>query len=109
MDHSLVYLDTTMSHSTQDIWVMVESSDKTWSAGEGNGKPLQCSCLENTMKSRKKQKDKTLKDEFPRPVGTQYSTGDQQRKNYRKNEETEPKQNKQTNKKKHLVVDVTGD
>ena len=82
---------------------MVESSDKMWFTGEGNGKPLQYSCLENPMNSMKRQKDRTLKDELPRSVGAQYSTGDQWRINYRKNEETEPKQ------KQHSVVDVTGD
>ena len=82
---------------------MVESSDKTWPTGEGNGKPLQYSCLENPMNSMKRQKDKTLKDEIPRLVGAQYATGDQWRTSPRKNEETEPKQ------KQHPVVDVTGD
>ena len=82
---------------------MVESSDKTWSTGEGNGKPLQYSCLENPMDSMKRQKDRTLKDELPRSVGAQYATGDQWRTNFRKNKEMEPKQ------KQHHVVDVTGD
>ena len=82
--------------------VTVESSDKTWSSGEGNGKPLQYSCLENPMNSMKRQKDRTLKDELPRLVGAQYATGDQWRNNSRKNEETESKQ-------QHPVVDVTGD
>ena len=81
----------------------MESSDKMWSTGERNGKPLQYSCLENPMNSMKRQKDRTLKDEFPRPVGAQYTTGDQWRNNSRKNEETEPKQ------KQHPVLDVTGD
>ena len=80
MDHSLVQLKETMSpipwRNTQDGWGMVESSDKTWSIGEGNGKPLQYSCLENPMNSMKRQKDGTLKDELPRSVGTQYATGD---------------------------------
>ena len=79
--------------ATQDGRVMVESSDKMWSTGEGNGKPLQYSCLENTMNSMKRQKDRTLKDEFPRSVGAQYATEEEQRHNSRKNEETEPKQN----------------
>ena len=70
---------------------MVESSDKTWSTGEGNGKPFQYSCLENPMNSVKRQKDRTLKDELPRLVGAQYAAGDQWRNNTRKNEETEPK------------------
>ena len=89
--------------ATQDRWVMVESSDKMWSTGEGNGKPLQYFCLENPMNSMKKQKDRKLKDELPRSVGAQYATGDQWRKNSRKNEETEPKQ------KQHPVMDETGD
>ena len=55
---------------------MVESSDKMWSTGEGNGKPLQYSCLENPMNSMKRQKDRTLKDELPRSVGAQYATGE---------------------------------
>ena len=82
---------------------MVESSDKMWSTGEGNGKPLQYSCLENPMNSMKRQKDRTLKDELPTSIGAQYGTGDQWRNNSRKNEETEPKQ------KQHPVVDVTCD
>ena len=72
--------------------VIVENSDKTWSTGEGNGKPLLYSCLENPLKNVKRQKDRTLKDELPRSVGAQYATGDQWRNNSRKNEETEPKQ-----------------
>ena len=88
--------------ATQDGWVMVESSDKMWSTGEGNGKPLQYSCLENPM-SMKRQNDRTLKDEVPRSVGAQYASGDQWRNNSRKNEEMEPKQ------KQHPHVDVTGD
>ena len=88
---------------TQDGQVLVESSDKMWSTREGNGKPLQYSCLENPMNSMKRQKDRTLKDELPWPVGTQYATGDQWRNNLRKNEEMEPKQ------KQHPVVEVSGD
>ena len=87
--------------ATQDGWVMVERSDRMWSTGEGNGKPLQYSCLENPMNSMKRQKDRTLKDELPRSGGAQYATEDQWRNNSRKNEETEPKQ------KQHPVVDVT--
>ena len=71
---------------------MVESSGKTWSTGEGNGKSLLYSCLENTMNSMKTQKDRTLKDELTRLVGAQYATEEQWRNNSRKNEETEPKQ-----------------
>ena len=82
---------------------MVESSDKMWSPGEGNGKPLQYSCLENPMNIVKRQKDRTRKDELRRSVGAQYATGDQWRNISRKNEGMEPKQ------KQHPVVDVTGD
>ena len=89
--------------ATQDGQVMVERSDKMWSTGEGNGKPLQYSSLENPMNSMKKQKDRTLKDELPRLVGAQYATGDQWRNNSRKNEGMEPKQ------KQHPVVNGTGD
>ena len=89
--------------ATQEGWVMVERSDRMWSTGEGNGKPLQYSCLENPIKSMKRQKDRTLKDELPRSVGTQYATGDQCRNNSRKNERMEPKQ------KQHPLRDVTGD
>ena len=71
--------------------VMVKSSDKRWYIGEGNGKPLQHSCLENPLNSMKRQKDKTLKDELHWLVDVQYAAGDQRRKNSRKNEETEPK------------------
>ena len=74
-----------------------------WSTGEGNGKPLQYSCLENPMNNMKRQKDMTLKDELPRSVAAQYAIGEEQRNNSRKNEEAEPKQ------KQCPVVDVTGD
>ena len=66
-----------LCRATQDRWVMVESYDKTWSTGEGNGKPLQYCCLENPMNSMKRQKDRTLKDELPRSVGAQYAIRDQ--------------------------------
>ena len=89
--------------ATQDGRVVVESSDKMWSTGEGNGKPLQYSCLENPMNSMKRQKGRTLKDELPRSVGAQYATGKEWRYNSRKNQEMEPKQ------KQNSVVDVTGD
>ena len=72
--------------ATQDRWIMVESSDNMWSTGEGNGKPLQYSCLENPINSMKWQKDRILKEELPRLVGAQYATGDQWRNNSRKNE-----------------------
>ena len=88
---------------TQDGRVLVESSDKMWSIGEGNGKPLQYACLKNPMNSMKRQKDRTLKDELPRSVGAQYATGDKWTNNSIKNEEMEPKQ------KQHPVVDVIGD
>ena len=78
--------------ATQDGQVMMETSDRTWSTGEGNGKPLQYPCLENSMNSMKRQKDGTLQDDLPRSVGAQYATGDQWRNNFRKNEEKEPKQ-----------------
>ena len=71
--------------------------------GEGTGKPLQYSCLEKPMNSMQKQNDRILKEELPRSVGTQYTTGDQWRNNYKKNEEMESKQ------KQYPVVDVTGD
>ena len=82
--------------ATQNRRVMVENSDKMWSTGEGNGKPLQYSCLENSMNSIKRQKDRTLKDELSWSLGAQYATGDQCRNNSRKNEEMEPKQKKAT-------------
>ena len=84
-----------LSHAcgaTQDGQVMVERSDGIWSTGEGNGKPLQYSCLENPMNSMKRQNDKTLKEELLRSVGAQYAIGDQWRNNSRKNEGMEPKQ-----------------
>ena len=82
---------------------MVENSNKMWSTGEGNGKPLQYSCLENPMNSMKRQNDRILKEKLPRSLGAQYATRDQWRNNSRKNEEMEPKQ------KQHPVVDVIGD
>ena len=87
----------------QDGWVIVKSSDKTWSAGGRNGKPLQYSCLENPMNSMKRQNDRILKEELPRSVGAKYATEDQWRNNSRKNEGMEPKQ------KQYPAVDVTGD
>ena len=89
--------------ATQDGRVMVERSDRMWLTGEGNGKPLQYSCLENPMNSMERQKDRTLKDELPRLVGAQHATGDQWRNNSRKNEGMEPKQ------KQYPAVDGTGD
>ena len=78
-----------LSHArgaTQDRQVIVERSDRMWSTGEGNGKPLQYSCLENPINSMKRQNDRILKEELPRLVGAQYATGDQWRNNSRKNE-----------------------
>ena len=92
-----------LSHAreaTQDGRVMVERFDRMWSTGEGNGKPLQYSCLENPMNSMKRQK---MKEKLPRSVGAQYATGDQWKNNSRKNEGMEPKQ------KEYPAVDVTGD
>ena len=82
---------------------MVESSDKMWPTREGNGKPLQYSCLENLMNSMKRQKDMTLKDEPSRLVGAQYATEEEQRKSSKRNEESEAKL------KQCPVVDVSGD
>ena len=81
----------------------MERPDNMWTTGEGNGKPLQYSCLENPMNSMKRKKDRTLKDEIPRLVGAQYAIGYQWRNNSRKNEGLEPEQ------KQYLVVDVTSD
>ena len=78
--------------ANQDRLFLVKSSDKMWSTGEGNGKPLQYSCLEKPMNCMKRLQDRTLKDELPRSVGAQYATGDQWRNNSRKNEGTEPKE-----------------
>ena len=89
--------------ATQDGRVMVERSDRMWCTGEGNGKPLQYSYLENPMNSVKRQNDRILKEQLPRSVGAQYATGDQWRNNSRKNERIEAKQNQCT------VVNVTGD
>ena len=82
---------------------MVERSDRLWSTGERNGKPLQYSCLENLLKSMKRQNDRILKGELPGSVGAQYATGDQCRNKSRKNEGMEPKQ------KQYPAVDMIGD
>ena len=95
-----------LSHApgaTQDGQGMVERSDRMWSTGEGNGKSLKYSCLENPMNSRKRQNDRTLKEKLPRSVGAQYVTKDQWKNNSRKNEGMEPKQ------KEYPAVDGTGD
>ena len=89
--------------ATQDGRVLVERSDRTWSTGEGNGKPLQYSCLENPMNSMKRQYDTAPKEELPRSLGAQHATGDQWRNSSRKNEGMEPKQ------KQYPVLDVTSD
>ena len=89
--------------ANQDRWVMVESSDKTWSTEEGNEKPLRYSCLENPKNHTKRKKDMTLKDEFPRSVSVYYAMGEEWRNTSKKNEEAEPKQ------KQYPVLDVTGD
>ena len=88
--------------ATQNGRVMVERSDRMWSTGDGNGKPLQYSCLENPMNSMKRQNDRILKEELTRMVGAQYATGDQWRNNFRKNEGMKPK------RKEYPSVDVTG-
>ena len=82
---------------------MAERSDRMWSTGEENGKPLQYSCLENSMNIIKRQNDRILKEELPRSLGAQYATGDQWRNNSRENEGMEPKQ------KQYPAVNVTGD
>ena len=82
---------------------MVERSDRKWSTGEGNGKPLQDSSLENPMNSMKSQNDRILKEELPRSVGAQYAIGDEWRNKSRKNDGMDRKQ------KQHPIVDVTGD
>ena len=82
---------------------MVERFNRMWSTGEGNGEPLQYSCLDNLMNCMKRQNDRILKEKLPRSVGTQYATRDQWRNNSRKNEGMVPKQSQK------LVVDVTGD
>ena len=89
--------------TTPDRWLIVKSSDKTWSTGEGNGKPLQYSCLENPMNSMKRQNNRIPKEEITRSLGAQYATGDQWRNNSRKNEGMEPKQTQ------YPAVDVAGD
>ena len=104
-----------LCRATQDRRVMVESSDKMWSTGEGNTKPLQYSCLENPMNSMKRRKDRTLKEELPRSIGAQYATGDQWKNNSRKNEETDPKQKQHLPQKQQkqlwmwLVMEVKSD
>ena len=81
-----------LCRATQDGWVMLESSHKTWFTGEKNGKPLQYSCLENTMNGMKRQKDRTLKDELPRVEGPNKLLENIRENNSRKNKEKEPKQ-----------------
>ena len=92
-----------LSGTTRDKRAMVERSDRMWSTGEGNDKPLQSSCLENPMNSMKRQNDRILKEELPRSVGAQYATRDQWRNNSKNNEGMEPKQ------KQYPPVNVNGD
>ena len=94
--------------ATQDRRVMVERFDRMWSTGEGNGKPLQDSCLENPMNSMRRQNDRILEEELPRSVGAQYATGDQWRDNSRKNKRVEPKQ-KQYQLWMELVIEARFD
>ena len=89
--------------ATQFTRVIVERSDSMWYTGEGNGKPLQYSCLENRINSVKRQNGRILKEVLTRSVGAQYATGEEQRDSSRKNEEAESK------RKQHPVADVTGD
>ena len=79
--------------ATQDGRVMVKGSDRMWYTGEGNGKPLRFSCLENPINSMKRQNDRILKGELPKSVGAQYATGDWWRNNSRKNEGMEQSKN----------------
>ena len=95
-----------LSHArwaTQDGRVRGERSGRMWYPGDGSGKPLQYSCLENPMNSMKRQNDRILKEELSRSVGARYAIGDQWRNNYKKNEGMEPKQ------KQYPAVDITGD
>ena len=92
-----------LCRSTQDGWVTEETSDKMSSTGQGNGKLFQYSCLENPIKSMKREKAMTLKGELPRSADAQYATGEKWGNNSRNKEEMEPK------RKQHPVVDVTGD
>ena len=80
-----------LSRNIRVYEMLVESSNKMWSTGEGNGKPLQYFCLENPMNSMKRHKDRTLKGELPRSVGAQYAIGEEWRNNSRKKEEAEAK------------------
>ena len=103
-----VQISDTLKMAAQGLKVSIPGekngvSDKTWSTGERNCKPLWYSCLENPINSMKRQKDMTLKDELPRSVGAQCATGEQRRNSSRKNEELKSKQ------KQHPVVDMTGD
>ena len=98
-----------LCRATQDRQVIVESSDKTWSTGEGNGKPLQYSCLENPMNSMKRQKDRTQKDELPTSVGAQYATREEWRNNSKKNEKMKPMWKKKKKLWMWLVMEVKSD
>ena len=89
LSNSMKLSHATWGHPRRRL--MVERSDRMWSTGEGNGKPLQYSCLENPMNSMKRQNDRTPKKELPRSLDAQYVTGDQWRNNSRNNEGIEPK------------------
>ena len=94
-DLALAFLECVETSSvmeTEDMTLTRVNLKKMWSTGEGNGKPLQYSCLENPMNTMRRQNDRILKEELPRSVGAQYATGDQWRNNSRKNEGMEPKQ-----------------
>ena len=91
-----------LCRASQDGQVMVGSSEKNVVTGEGNGKPLQHSCLENSMNSMKRQKYMTLKDDLPRSVGSRYVNGEEWRNSSRRNGEVEPK------RKQCPVVDISG-
>ena len=100
--YNSIKLWTTLYRATQNGWITVRSSDETWSTGEGNGNPLQYTCLENPMNSKKRQNDMAPEDEPPRLDNVQYATGEEQRNSSRMNEEARPKQ------KWHSVVDMSG-
>ena len=78
-------------HRVTQNWTLLTRLSMRACIAEGNGNPLQYSCLENPMNSMKRQNDRIPKEELRRSVGAQYATGDQWRNNMRKNEETEPK------------------
>ena len=91
-------------HGTQDRWVIIKSSDKTWSPGGRNGNPLQYYCLRNPMNSRKRQKDMTPEYEPPRSEGVQYAAREEQRSITNSSRKTEVARQKQ---KQRLIVDIS--